>query len=63
MSNEEHQARMAAKEHELLVAAAMLKQSEDTVDEVEAKLRKTLREKKFLSDELQEVVYCCCGAS
>lgn len=51
----QHEETKEQSEHKLLVADAMLKQSEDTVDEVEAKLRKTKREKDILLNEMHEV--------
>ena len=53
--NAEHSAVLEAKDRELAVAAFQLKEAEAAVDVVEAKCRKLTREKKFLSDELQEV--------
>jgi hypothetical protein len=39
------------------VAAYHLKEAEEASDALEAKCRKLTREKKFLSDELQEVKF------
>ena len=55
VSNDEFTAMVRAKDHELGVSTALLRESEVNCTELEAKLRKMSRENKYLADELQEV--------
>jgi chromosome segregation ATPase len=55
LSNEEHAAVLAEKDREASVVLFQLKESEEAVSELENRIRKLTREKKFLKDELDEV--------
>jgi hypothetical protein len=55
VSNEEHAALLAAREREASVAHFQLQEAEAAAEELEGRLRKLAREKKFLKDELDEV--------
>jgi len=63
LSNSEHAAAVAEKAREVAVVTYQLKEAEEAAGALEAKCRKLTREKKFLSDELQEVhvVGTCSG--
>lgn len=55
VSNDEHAAYVAAKDRETSAVLFQLKESEEAASELENRLRKLTREKKFLKDELDEV--------